>query len=542
VRIPDVNVPNGTLTLLRQRRRAFHSAFCLAGLVLSQPLVAQEPGPASFGDERRANRPLGPLVDPPSSDDDSAASLHAYHERLTAQYGGDHEMPLDVKAAYLGWELRRYHLTPYHQFYNRAVLAERPGERPQAFPSRDSSTWNGALLAAVSLEYATTRDRRLLGVAVELVRGLHLFFEVTGQPGLMARAVAPADGLVLDELKANVYTAPDGTRYYHQDDAAKGGFNQIACGYAALMIHIYPELPPEIQKLARDDIAAMVLHLIDHGYRATAHDGRPTTYGDLRPLIGSMSVPFNAQVAYLIVALGYSFPPDDPASSERIRAEFVRLRGTHHVYYEHRLGALVLPQKIGGSRLVKGMNDRFHVTTAAYWGLQLEFDHARRHGEPPNGKFVNQLGQTLYWSMDYLHDQHNALLSFLWAGLVSDPAVFDTIVESHPNTVHGQIEQALVEGVEQLRRYRLDRWVRPGRVVETDRAQWCDTQAPDDNYWKCNPRLVFEPTGPATNVYYAGLDYLYAYWSLRYFRLDRHPSLVKLNLPVLPRTPGLDVP
>jgi hypothetical protein len=208
----------------------------------------------------------------------------------------------------------------------------------------------------------------------------------------------------------------------------------------------------------------------------------------------------------------------------------------HHVYYEPRLGALILPQKIGGSPLVKGMNDRFHVTTAAYWGLQLEFDHARRQGEPANSKFVHQLGQTLYWSMDYLHDQHNALLSFLWAGLVGDPAVFGAIVESHPNTVRAQIDQSLVEGVEQLRRYRLDRWERTGRVIETDRAQWCDTHQPDDNYWKCNPRQRFEPTGPATNVYYAGLDYLCAYWAFRYYRLDAHPAVARLNLPVQART------
>jgi hypothetical protein len=63
-----------------------------------------------------------------------------------------------------------------------------------------------------------------------------------------------------------------------------------------------------------------------------------------------------------------------------------------------------------------------------------------------------------------------------------------------------------VEGVEQLRRYPLVRWVRPGRMVKTDRAQWCDAYPPDDNYWKCDRRLVFEPTGPATNVYCAGLD------------------------------------
>jgi hypothetical protein len=481
-----------------------------------------------------------PLLDPPDAGDDSAQSLRAYHQRITQYYGDDRQIPLDVKAAYFRWQLERYHLTCYHQFYNRAVLPERPGERPQALPSRDSSTWNGALLAAVSLNYAATKDRRLLDVAAELVRGLHLFFEVTGQPGFMARAVAPAGGIVLDELKSNEYTGADGVRYFHQDDPAKGGFNQIACGYAALMTHVYDDLSAEIQRLARSDIAAMALHLIEHGYRATARDGRPATYGDLRPLIGSMSVPFNAQVAYLIVALGYSFPPDDPAARERIRSEFVRLRGKHHVYFEHRLGAVVLPQKIGGSLLVKGMNDRFHVTTAAYWGLQLEFDHARRHSEPWNDKFVHQLGQTLYWSMEYLHDQHNALLSFLWSGLVQDPHVFSTIIDEHRNTATDQIEQALLEGVEQLRRYRLDRWVRPGRINKTDRAQWCDTAAPDDNYWKCDPRLIFEPTGEATNAYYAGLDYLCAYWSLRYYGLERHPALGNRFFPILSRTPGVE--
>ncbi len=508
---------------------------------MPQASLAQERAEPSANDKPQ-QAPLSPLLAPPAPNDDSEPSLRAYHQRLVSHYGGDGEMPLDVKAAYFEWELWRYHITPYHQFYNRAVLPNRQGERPQALPTRDSSTWNGALLAQLSFQYAATKDRRLLPRAAELIRGLHLFFEVTGQPGLMARAVARADGIVLDELKPNLYTAPDGVQYFHQDDPAKGGFNQIACGYAAMMIHLYADLPPEVQKLARGDIAAMVLHVIDHGYRATDRSGRPTTYGDMRPLIGSLSVPFNAQVAYLLAALGYSFPPDDPAQRERISAEFVRLRGKHHVYYEPPLASLVPPQKIGGSPLVKGMNDRFHVTTAAYFGLQLEFDHARRSGEPVNDKFVHQLGQTMYWAMEYLHDQHNSLCSFLWAGLAADPHVFDAIVDHKPSAARGHVEQALLEGVEQLRRFKLDRWVRTGRVVDSGRAQWVDTHAPDDFYWKCNPHLVFEPTGSASGAYYAALDYLYAYWVMRYYRLDQHPAIAQLKLKVLAPTPRLESP
>lgn len=87
-------------------------------------------------------------------------------------------------------------------------------------------------------------------------------------------------------------------------------------------------------------------------------------------------------------------------------------------------------------------------------------------------------------------------------------------------------------------RPKLDRWVGAGRVVDSGRAQWGDTHAADDFYWKCNPHLVFEPTSSATNVYYAALDYLYAYWVMRFYHLDRHPAIVKQNLGVLQPTPG----
>src|SRR3569623_125449 len=240
---------------------------------------------AAAADAIEANSEAGNQSSPPSlllapdSSDYSSQSLRAYQERLVAQYGGDREMPLDVKAAYFEWELWRYQITPYHQFYNRAVLPDRPGLPPQAYPTRDSSTWNGALLAQISFQYAATKDQRLLALAAELIEGLHLFFEVTGEPGLMARAVVRADGIVLDDLKPNLYTARAGTQYYHQDDPAKGGINQIACGYAAMMIHMYADLPSDIHKLARDDIAAMVLHVIEHDYQATDRYGKRTTYG-----------------------------------------------------------------------------------------------------------------------------------------------------------------------------------------------------------------------------------------------------------------------
>jgi hypothetical protein len=483
----------------------------------------------------------GPLLTPPPPGDDTHQSLRAYQQQLLDHYGGYLDMPLDVKAAYFDWELWRYHLSDYDQVYHRVVFPDQPGQRPVPFPARDSATWNGAVLAALSFQYAVTHDSRVLDRIAHVVRGLHLFFAVTGKPGLMARAVARADALVLDELAPNRYVAPDGTEYRFQGNPAKGSFNQIACGYAALLMHAGADLPPEVRELARADMTAMVLHLIDHDYRATDADGQPTSWGDLRPRIGPVGVPFNAQVAYLVVALGYSFPPDDPASFERIREQFVDLRGKHHVYYENPWRSVILPQRIGGSRLVKGMNDRNHVTNAAYFGLALELDHSRRHGEPANAKFLHQLGQTMYHSMEYLHDQRNSLCTFMWAGLLQDAAVRAAIVPPRElERVRAELAAALVDAVEQLRHFRLDRFQYPGPHIEMDHLQWNDDFQPDDNYWKANPYVRKERTGPADNIAYCAMDYLYAYWLFRYYGLEAHPALAGLEMPVLARTPGLD--
>ena len=127
----------------------------------------------------------------------------------------------------------------------------------------------------------------------------------------------------------------------------------------------------------------------------------------------------------------------------------------------------------------------------------------------------------------------------MWAAIAHDPAVFECIVTHKRNTAQTQIEQGLAAGIEQLRRFRLDRFVYPGQVIETADLRWVDEFRPDDTYWKESPRLAFQATGPSTNQCFCAMDYLYAYWLLRYYGLDRHPSLARQNLPVLQRTPDL---
>lgn len=469
----------------------------------------------------------------PAEGDDSIGALRAYQAQLEDHFGGYREMPLAVKAAYFEWELGRYHRTEHGQVYNRVELSDQPGVPPITIPGSDTSTWNGSLLAAMSYKYAVTRDPVTLRIIADLVRGLHFFFEVTGQPGLMARSISPADGRVLDNMRENEYVAPDGRVYYYRNDPAKGTYNQIAGGYAALCMFALDDLPSEVRTMALDDMHAMVLHVIGTGYHPTEKNGRKTRYGNMQPFAGPLGVPFNAQVAYEIVALGYSFPPEDPAEREIIRREFVRLRGEKHVYYIDPWLSLVRPQEVAASPFLKGMNDRNHVINAAFVGLMLERDHAHRGGVAWNRKFMNELGQTMYWGMQALDGQRHSLGTFMWAGMLSDQGVFDAIIERRPNTARAQIERNLPDAVEQLRHFRLDRFVYPGEEIEQAAPVWNDFMKPDDSYWKVNPKLLWRTNGPATNTCYCAMDYLYAYWLMRYFKLDETPVVQKMHAAVM---------
>jgi hypothetical protein len=471
-------------------------------------------------------------ISPPAEGDDSVAALRAYLQQLEALHGGYRNLPLATKAAYFDWQLWRYHRTALGQISHPVLLATEPGSRPEEVPDRDASTWSGALLAALSYQYAVTHEPQTLARIADLVAGLHWYFLATGEPGLPARCVVRAGGRVPFPGQPKPWTGPDGVAYLVDDNPAKGGFNQLACGYTALLMHALDALPPAARRTARDDALALALHLIDHDYRATRASGEPTSFGDLTPLVGAAGVPFNAQVAYLVVALGAALEADDPGARDRLARQLRRLRDHHHAYYAEPW-QLIQPQRAGVSLLLKGMNDRNHVANAAYYGLALELHQARRRNQPPDDEFLEQLGATLALAAGHVDTQRHSLMQFMWAGLLSDANVWRVLGEPEAAALRPRLDAALVESVEQLRRYRLDRFSYPGHARKTEALVWIDQFKPDDSYWKESPRLVWQVTGPATNELTCATDFLYAYWLLRYWRLDEYPALRAAHAPVL---------
>jgi hypothetical protein len=237
--------------------------------------------------------------------------------------------------------------------------------------------------------------------------------------------------------------------------------------------------------------------------------------------VGTYGVPFNAQIAYAIVATGYHFPPGDAAQKARVGREFKRLRKKHHVYYESPLRYPVVPQRVGNNPFVKGMNDRNHLMNAAFVGLTLEIDDARRNNRRLDEKFLFRLGRTMYWTMHHIQHQRNALCNFMWAGILSDDRLYDLVTRVQQKAqTRQQLRSVVLTGIEQLRRYPIDRFYRPGEKIETRELQWIDAQKPHEVYfWKAGPYHKYKVTGPPTAMTSASIDYLYAFWVMRYFRL-----------------------
>ncbi len=225
---------------------------------------------------------------------------------LLAPYQGSHlRLPLELKARYSLWELVRYHLTPWNQVHHYVELPDQIGKLPRWIPGSDSSTWNGALLAALGYKLAVTRDRSTQQLIERLLEGMKLFLTVTRSPGLLARNVS--DHPAPEQPGQRVYEAEDGQRYWYREDAAKGTYNQAAAGLGTLLMVAADQLSLPARRSAQWCLQQLALHLVRHDYHITDSSGKRTPYGNLTPLVGSQGVPFNAQVAYMIVALGHHF-------------------------------------------------------------------------------------------------------------------------------------------------------------------------------------------------------------------------------------------
>ena len=145
-----------------------------------------------------------------------------------------------------------------------------------------AGVWTGRYLAGVAYQYAVTKDPAVRKHGGDLLMGLRRLQEVTGKPGLLARGFVKGHGPVEGFERGGAESkhwhqgqgAYAGYRFY--SDVSVDNFNAVLYGYA-----IYFDLAADAEqkKIIAYDVDRLMTHLLDNHYRIVDLNGQVTQYG-----------------------------------------------------------------------------------------------------------------------------------------------------------------------------------------------------------------------------------------------------------------------
>lgn len=226
-------------------------------------------------------------------------------ERWRASYPAHYEKPLAEKAARIEGNLVDRHLSPEGLLVYRRPCRPFDPAQPDSYGSlSDQTMWTGVLAGAFAFKLQVTGapiDRALL---VRALAGLRLLHEVTGRPGLLARAVFPRDlaGARDADEERHEATAPH-RRFAFRGDVSRDQYAGVLFGCAAVALVLgidAGEGDADLREMLCGLILPIADHIWKHGLRIVDLDGLMTTHGDLRGYLWGVPIGPNA-------ALGLGF-------------------------------------------------------------------------------------------------------------------------------------------------------------------------------------------------------------------------------------------
>ncbi len=133
----------------------------------------------------------------------------------------------------------------------------------------DSAIWTGTYLAAEALRLRETGAADARNNVIDLVETLHLWFNVTGQPGLLARFVAPSGGghpVSLNDLdcadtRTHCNVSYDGQTYDYIGHISRDQYQGVMLGYA-LAYEALGAQDEATRALIRDDVVELMNELM----------------------------------------------------------------------------------------------------------------------------------------------------------------------------------------------------------------------------------------------------------------------------------------
>jgi hypothetical protein len=416
-------------------------------------------------------------------------------------YPPDYAVPLAEKEKHFTEHLELRHLSPEGVLiYVREFTPFDRGREDSFANLSDTPIWTGAYAAALAFRYRTTGAAEDRARLLRVLGGLSLLHDVTGKPGLLARAIFP-DGSSIPAEKTDgewrLAPAPH-QRWRYRGDVSKDQYFGVLFGYAAtsLALGIDSERgDAEIRAAMSRIVAAIADHFWENGFRIVDVDGEMTSFGNLDGNMASIPIGPNAGLV-----LGFEKLAERLTGATRFRERYQELIDRE---WHHALGYIKfeLPGWINHNNDNMGMMALYALT-----GLERE----------PEIRGVYDKALAKLWN--HVRFEGNTFFNLIYATRYPLP------------------ERAKFDSRENLALYPLDPRIY-GFDLRTSYADRLDLACFDDRFgrphnrtalpmhlrrrgdfvWKLSPFAAAHPKSDPRDISGSGFDFILAYWMARVY-------------------------
>lgn len=230
-------------------------------------------------------------------------------------------------------------------------------ERPfMTFNMSDTAYMTGIYCAMQTWRFLATGESQARERATEAASALVHLVEVTGQPGLLARASIPADARWFDD---GVWRETPGTRYRWRGNVSSDQVDAFVFG-----LYVYSEHLADAEERLRVGraVGAVADAIVGNGHMIIGFDGQPTTWGHYERDYVVNSEPMNALLLLQMLKVAHAL-----TGLSRYDDEYQRLIDQGYA----RIGELAREDK---PPLEVNHSDDVLIALALYPLLELEQD------------------------------------------------------------------------------------------------------------------------------------------------------------------------
>lgn len=141
----------------------------------------------------------------------------------------------------------------------------------------DNAYMTGIYVGALSMKYAVTGSPADLTAAQKSLKALHLLCNVSGKPGLLARAAWPLERPMADD---GIWRPSDDGKHKWRGDVSSDQMDGVLYGFSLAYDLIADD---EEKAMIAADVAALVGHILANDLRIIGYDGKVTTWGKYFP-------------------------------------------------------------------------------------------------------------------------------------------------------------------------------------------------------------------------------------------------------------------